>query len=161
MYIPADSEMGLKGSNAAFRFNSQSDLDAYKAFAAQDKYLSSHKGQYAEAYSAQAPFHHSFDFRYAHDFIVNIGKVKNILQLNVNIHNVGNLLNSSWGYYNVGLRSITGSYSNIRPLVMSSIDPDGVPVFKSTLPENATTWELNKNYSSLWYMQVGIKYMFN
>ena len=161
MYIPKDSEMGLKGSNAAFRFNSQSDLDAYKAFAAQDKYLSGHKGQYAEAYSAQAPFHHSFDFRYAHDFIVNIGKVKNILQLNVNIHNVANLINSSWGYYNVGLRSITGSYSNIRPLVMSSIDPDGVPVFKSTLPENATTWELNKNYGSLWYMQVGIKYMFN
>jgi len=61
----------------------------------------------------------------------------------------------------VGLRSITGSYSNIRPLVQSGIDPDGVPVFKSTLPENATTWELSKNYNSLWYMQIGVKYMFN
>ena len=161
MYIPQDSEMGLKGSDAAFRFNSQSDMDAYKAFAAQDKYLSSHKGQYAEAYSAAAPFHHTFDFRYAHDFVIKIGKATNTLQINANIHNVANLLNSSWGYYNVGLRSITGSYSNIRPLVMSGIDPDGVPVFKSTLPENATTWELSKNYSSLWYMQIGIKYMFN
>ena len=93
--------------------------------------------------------------------MVKIGNVKNTLQLNVNINNVSNLLNSSWGYYNVGLRSITGSYYNIRPLVLSSVDPDGVPVFKSTLPENATTWELNKNYNSLWYMQVGIKYMFN
>ncbi len=161
MYIPQDVEMGLKGSNAAFRFNSQADMDAYVKFASQDKYLSSHKGQYAEAYSAPSPFYHSIDFRYAHDFIINIGKVKNVLQLNVNIHNVANLLNSRWGYSQVGLRSITGSYYNIRPLVMSSIDPDGVPVFKSTLPENATTWEPSKNYGSLWYMQVGIKYMFN
>ena len=161
MYIPKDSEMGLKGSNAAFRFNSQADLDAYAQFAAQDKYLSSHKGQYAEAYSAVAPFYHSIDFRYAHDFVVKIGNVKNTLQLNVNIHNVANLLNSSWGYSYVGLRSITGSSYNIRPLAMSSIDPDGTPVFKSTLPENASTWELSKSYGSLWYMQIGIKYMFN
>ena len=161
MYIPKDSEMGLAGSNASFRFASQADMDAYKAFAAQDKYLSSHQGQYAEAYSVPSPFHHSIDFRYAHDFIVKVGNVKNILQLSANIHNVSNMLDSKWGYYNVGLRKITGSYSNIRPLTMSSVDPDGVPVFKSTLPENATTWELSKNYGSLWYMQIGVKYMFN
>ena len=161
MYIPKDSEMGLKGSNAPFRFNTQADMDAYKAFAAQDKYLSSHKGQYAEAYSVPSPLHHQIDFRYAHDFVVRIGSVKNTLQLSVDIKNVANMLNTSWGYYNVGLRSITGSYSNIRPLSMSSIDPDGVPVFKSMLPDNATTWELSKSYGSLWYMQVGVKYMFN
>ncbi|MCR5758834.1 MAG: carboxypeptidase regulatory-like domain-containing protein [Bacteroidales bacterium] len=161
MYIPADSEMGLQGSSAPFRFKSQADMDAYKAFAAQDKYLSSHKGQYAEAYSVAAPLRHSFDFRYAHDFIVKIGGSTNTLQLSVDIKNLSNLLNSSWGYSNVGLRSITGSYYNIRPLVQSSLDPDGVPVFKSTLPENAATWELSKTYTSLWYMQLGIKYMFN
>ena len=161
MYIPKDSEMGLKGSDALYRFNSQADMDAYRKFAANDKYLSTHQGQYAEAYSVQSPLHHSIDFRYAHDFVIKIGNVKNTLQLSVNINNVSNMLNSSWGYYYVGLRSITGSYNNIRPLVQSSIDPDGVPVFKSTLPENATTWELSKNYNSLWYMQVGVKYMFN
>jgi len=161
MYIPEDADMGLKGSTAAFRFNSQEDMDAYVKFAANDKYLSSHKGQYAEAYSVAAPLRHSIDFRYAHDFVIKIGNVKNTLQLNLNISNVSNLLNSSWGYSYVGLRSITGSYRNIRPLVQSSTDPDGVPVFKSTLPENATTWELSKNYNSLWYMQIGVKYMFN
>ena len=161
MYIPTDSEMGLEGSNAPFRFKTQADMDAYKAFAAQDKYLSSHKGQYAEAYSVAAPLRHSIDFRYAHDFIVKLGGTTNTLQLSVDIKNLSNLINSSWGYSNVGLRSITGSYYNIRPLTSAGLDYDGVPVFKSTLPENAATWELNKNYTSLWYMQLGIKYMFN
>ena len=161
MYIPADSEMGVAGSTAAFRFKSQEDLDAYKSFAAQDKYLSSHKGQYAEAYSVVAPFYHSIDFRYAHDFIIKVGGVKNTLQLNVNVNNLGNLINSHWGYFQVGNRSITGSYNNIRPLTLSSVDPDGVPVFKTTVAANASTWEYSKSYGSLWYLQVGLKYMFN
>ena len=161
MYIPEDSEMGLAGSTAAFRFKTQEDMDAYKQFAAQDKYLSSHKGQYAEAYSVAAPLSHSIDFRYAHDFIIKIGNVKNTLQFNVNISNVGNMLNSKWGYYKVGNRSITGSSYNIRPLVKSGMDPDGVPVFQTKVAADASTWEYNKSYGSLWYMQVGLKYMFN
>ena len=161
MYIPDDSEMGLAGSTAGFRFKSQDDLDRYVQFAKQDKYLSSHKGKYAEAYSVAAPFYHSIDVRYAHDFIVKVGGVKNTLQFNVNVNNLGNLLNSHWGYYQVGNRSITGSYNNLRPLVRSSIDPDGVPVFKTAVAADASTWEYSKNYGSLWYLQIGLKYMFN
>ena len=161
MYIPKDSEMGIAGSNADFRFKTQDDLDAYVKYAAQDKYLSSHKGQYAEAYAVAAPFYHSIDIRYAHDFIVKVGGVKNTLQLSVNINNVGNMINSRWGYYQVGNRSITGSYYNLRPLALSSVDPDGVPVFKTVVAADASTWEYNKNYGSLWYLQVGLKYMFN
>ena len=47
MYIPKD--------DTEIKFVSDADREAFWKFVAQDKYLSSHKGQYAEAYAARAP----------------------------------------------------------------------------------------------------------
>ena len=57
MYIPRnDSEI---------QFVSEADRAAFWNFVEQDKYLSSHKGQYAEAYGGRAPWVHRVDFRIA------------------------------------------------------------------------------------------------
>jgi hypothetical protein len=44
---------------------------------------------------------------------------------------------------------------------MERIDPDGVPVFSTTVPEGAKTWDYQHTLGNCWYMQIGIKYMFN
>jgi hypothetical protein len=92
-----------------------------------------------------------------HDFKVNIGTTTNVLQLSVDVQNVGNLFNSKWG---VSSRLWTNnSYAN--PLRLDHIDIDGVPVYSSSVSGATSTWMPSKSYGNCWYMQIGIKYLFN
>ncbi len=91
IYIPKE-----KGEVA---FLTAADENAFFAFMEQDKYLSKHKGEYAEAYAARAPWTNRLDFRFVQDFSIKAGSTRNTLQLSVDILNAGNLLNSNWGVY--------------------------------------------------------------
>ncbi|MBP5625563.1 MAG: TonB-dependent receptor [Bacteroidales bacterium] len=154
IYIPRDE--------TEIRFASADDANRYWAFAAQDSYLSSHKGQYAEAYAITQPFRHVFDFRYAHDFVVKLGNTVNTLQLSLDIQNVGNLFNSRWGVAQAWNPDVPhDTNGNAKILKYERTDPDGVPVFSTTVGENVPTWDFSHTLSNCWYMQIGIKYMFN
>lgn len=151
----------IPNSKDELRFTSEADADAFWSFLEQDKYLSSHKGQYAEAYDLATPMHHVIDFRYAHDFDLDricrnsnthIGK----LQVSLDIQNVANLFNSKWG---VSKRLFTNS-SYATPLRLDHVDADGVPVFASNVTAATKTWETAKTYGNCWYMQIGLKYIF-
>ena len=151
MYIPKD--------DSEIRFVSENDRARYWAFANNDPYLSSHKGEYAQGYAVYSPWVHRLDFRYAHDFKIKIGKSTNTLQLNVDLKNALNLFHSSLGvskYMNPDLKSG-------RILSFDHVDGDGVPVFKtnSKVVSGMDTWIPSKSIGQCWYVQVGIKYMFN
>jgi hypothetical protein len=79
------------------KFISSADEDAFFSFVEQDKYLKNHKGEYAEAYAARAPWLHRFDLRFLQDFSVDVNGAKNTLQLSFDFLNFGNLINSEWG----------------------------------------------------------------
>ena len=155
IYIPKD--------DSEIRFVSAGDADRYWAFAAQDKYLSAHKGQYAEAYAVNQPFRHVFDFRFAHDFVVKLGSTVNTLQLSLDIQNVGNLFNSQWGVSKNWNPDVPNDSSNgyAKILKYERTDPDGVPVFSCTVPAGAPTWDFVHSLANCWYMQIGVKYLFN
>ena len=53
-----------------------------------------HNREYAEDFASHLLRVNRFDLKIAQDFHI---KIKNTLQLNVNILNFGNLLNNSWG----------------------------------------------------------------
>lgn len=59
-----------------------------------DPYLKKHNREYAEDFASHLLRVNRFDLKIAQDFHI---KIKNTLQLNVNILNFGNLLNNSWG----------------------------------------------------------------
>ena len=150
MYIPKD--------DSEIQFASDADRQAFWPFVEQDKYLKNHKGEYAEAYGARAPFVHRFDFRWAHDFDVKIGNTLNRLQLSVDIMNVGNLFNSKWG-----VAKNMGVCNNGQILKLNKIE-NNTPVFsmmKSNGEYPTKTWDFNHNYDQCWKMQVGLKYTFN
>ena len=150
MYIPKD--------DSEIQFASGADRQAFWQFVEQDKYLKNHKGEYAEAYGARAPFVHRFDFRWAHDFDVKIGNTLNRLQLSVDIMNVGNLFNSKWG-----VAKNMGVCNNGQILKLNKIE-NNTPVFsmmKSNGEYPTKTWDFNHNYDQCWKMQVGLKYTFN
>lgn len=151
IYIPAD--------DSEIRFNSNDDASRYWAYAANDPYLSKHKGEYAEAYSLYSPWTHRVDFRFTHDFKLKLGQSTNTLQLSFDLKNVLNLFNSSWGvskYMNPDLNSG-------RILDVERIDADGVPVFStnSAVDGNTQTWTYNHSLGQCWYAQIGLKFMFN
>ena len=149
IYIPAKASEVL--------WATPEDADNFFAFVEQDKYLSTHKGQYAEAYSVYSPWTHRLNFRFAHDFKVKAGNSTNVLQLNVDFNNILNMFNPAWGV----AKYMNNAINEGRILSIDHINNDGAPVFKSNVNGNMPTWVPSSGIGQCWYFQVGIKYMFN
>ena len=142
------------------KFTSAEDADAFWKFVNQDPYLKKHKGEYAEAYSARAPWVHRFDFRWSRDFFVKIGKTKNTLQLSLDILNIGNLLNSKWGV----TKNMSGANGG-RILTYKGKDESNTPIFYMYKDSDGNyptgSFTRNLNYSECWKLQIGLRYVFN
>jgi hypothetical protein len=140
-------------------FVSAADEDAFFAFMEQDKYLSKHKGEYAEAYSARAPWVNRIDFRFVQDFSIKAGTSNNTLQLSVDVLNFGNLLNSEWGVYK---NMAVSKYGAI--LRYEGRDEGNVPTYSMVKVDDAYPTESYSTYLSLsqvWSLQIGLRYIFN
>lgn len=152
IYIPA------KGEN--LNFTTQEDAMAFEAFMNQDKYLSSHRGQYAEAYAARAPWVHTFDFRIMEDFDFKVGSTKHSIQLSFDIMNIGNLFNSSWGVE----KTAAQASADCRVLKYEGTNAAGQPTYSMNKNANGEiptqTYDYYYNNSQCWQMQIGIKYLF-
>ena len=155
LYIPTDQEV----ANGEFRFVSQDDAQRFMDYVHNDDYLKNHQGEYAEAYSVYNPWVHRIDFGYKHDFKVNVGKTKHTLQLSLDMKNVLNFFNSSWGVS----KYMNEKLNEGRILKYENTDSQGYPVFStpSAVSANTQTWAPNYSIGQCWYASVGIKYMFN
>ncbi len=156
LFIPTDEQV----SGRQFRFVSSDDQTRFMDFVHNDKYLSKHQGQYAEGYSVYSPWVHRVDFSYKHDFSVKCGKNTNTLQLCLDLKNVLNLFNSSWGvakYLNPAIGS------DARILKYEGVDADGYATFSTPAAISGTTETFVPNHAlgQCWYASVGIKYLFN
>ena len=156
IYIPTDEQV----ANGDFRFASPDDQARFMDFVHNDPYLSKHQGQYAEPYSVYSPWVHRVDFSYKHDFKVRTGNSTNTLQLSLDIKNLLNLFNSSWGVAKY-LNPEIGSEARI--LTYSNVDQDGYAVFStpSYISGSTETFTPNHSLGQCWYASIGIKYMFN
>ena len=151
IYIPA-----AKGD---IKFVSSTDEDAFFSFIEQDKYLKKHKGEYAEAYAASAPWVHTFDFRVAQDFSINTGDTKHTLQFTFDFLNFGNLLNSEWG-----VSKNMFDANNGQILKYESKDASNVPSFSMVKDSDGNylskSYSTFYNYNQCWQLQIGIRYFF-
>ena len=151
IYIPAD--------DSEIHFTNDADRKDFWQFLNQDSYLSSHKGQYAEANSAHAPFVHRFDFRWAHDFDLKLGATTHRLQLILDAMNIGNMCSSRWGVEKNMLGSFSGQFLKVDKV------ENGVPYFSMRRDADdkapTATYDYNHAYDQCWKLQVGLKYYFN
>ena len=156
IYIPTDAEV----QNNLFRFVSEDDKTRFMDYVHNDSYLSKHQGEYAEAYSVYSPWVHHIDFGYKHDFKLNVGKTKHMLQLTFDMKNVLNFFNSSWGVAKY-LNPEIGSEAKI--LKYEGVDAQGYATFStpSSISGKTETWTTNYSLGQCWYASVGIKYYFN
>lgn len=140
------------------KFVSPEDEDAFFKFMDQDKYLSNHKGEYAESYAARAPWVNRFDLRIAREYYFNVAGRRNTLQISLDALNIGNMLNSEWGVYQTNSGSNNG-----RILKYEGKDADNVPSFSMAKVKGeypTETYSFNYNYGQVWQLQLGVRYSF-
>jgi len=159
IYIPAkQSDINLitipaSGANPAVTPDEQwANLDA---FISHNKYLNSHRGQYAQRNAARSPWQNQFDLQLLQEFKVKAGTTTNKLQLTFSILNIGNMLNKKWGqsiydsnqqFNLINYKGIVGSTPTFT--YDGSGQTNGHPYLFSDL-------------LSRWRGQIGLRYIFN
>ncbi len=123
------------------------------AFIEQDDYLKEHRGQIAERFGAINPWFMNVDLRILQDISFFMGPQKHTFQISVDILNVPNLINSSWG-----VRKSATSLAT-SPLQLVGFDGGGAPQFNFRGP--AKTFASDPGLNSRWQAQLGIRYIFN
>ncbi|NNE15729.1 MAG: TonB-dependent receptor [Saprospiraceae bacterium] len=144
IYIPTDAEID------GMTFTGQNQASALKAYIAQDDYLSANRGDYAEKYGALSPWYSTWDLRILQD--VGVGSSDNKFQISIDILNVGNLINSSWG-----VRQFATGTSLAQPIGVAVTD--GVPVYSFDTAQTSTFFN-DFSVNSRWRMQLGLRYSF-
>ena len=168
IYIPASKEevnfMEYTANTTTFTVEDQKT--AFWNFINQDPYLSKHKGEYAQAFGGFNPWYNRFDLRLTQEIKVKIGKQVNRFQLNFDILNFGNLLNSKWGCAKSAISAA------VKPLVVDAknrVDANNQPIYKLANYKDSEgvtklvdhTFDIIRNNTNCWRMQIGVKYIFN
>ncbi|WP_372649861.1 carboxypeptidase regulatory-like domain-containing protein [Draconibacterium sp.] len=156
IYVPTDEEV----ANGDFRFVSEDDQTRFMDYVHSNDYLKDQQGEYAEAYSVYSPWVHRVDLSYKHDFSVKTGNNVHKLQLSLDVKNVMNFFNNSWG---VGKFLNAEIGSDARILKYEGVDADGVATFStpSSIHGNTKTFTPGISLGQCWYASIGIKYIFN
>ena len=167
IYIPSSKDellfQDIKDKQGNVTFSAAEQSEAFWAFVNQDPYLSSHKGQYAEQYAAYNPWLNRFDLRLSQEFKVKVGNSVNRLQLNLDILNLGNLLNSGWGL------AKSARTAACKPLNRVGVDANNTPIFNMSTYNDRdgklrlvdSTYDVLRGSTYCWQMQIGVKYIFN
>ncbi len=141
MYIPTREQM------SGMKFADEGSMERWNEYIEGNRYLSSHRGEFAERNAMQTPMEHSIDLHLAHGFYFGDHSGRKI-ELSVDVMNFGNMLCRHWGtYYNVsGVR--------LQPVTITNME-DGVPVYKFTNAKLTTDDLLSR-----WRMQIGVRVVF-
>ncbi len=139
----------------------------FDAFIEQDSYLSKNRGKVADRNGLVGPWVNKFDLKVNQNFYFYTGanKHRNTVQLGVDILNVGNMLNRSWG--NVYSINASDGYGNIIPIDLTNakaVYTEGAaPVFqfqKNGSEILKSTYAISNSLSSTWEMIFSLRYIF-
>jgi Carboxypeptidase regulatory-like domain len=163
IYIPKDpSEITFVNRTVnTFVWTAQDQSDAFFAYIAQDKYLNSRKGKYAERNGALMPWRNQFDVKIMQDFFVNVGGKRNTIQVSLDILNFANLLSRHWGLSQLYKQGNILTQTNITNIIAGgTVKPTyQLNPYNNTMLMN--TFTNNISYTSTYSMQLGIRYIFN
>jgi len=151
IYIPTQAELNqmyFSGTAA----EQQTQREAFNHYIIQDDYLSTHRGQYMERYAILSPWRSKIDLKLTQSYLLK-GAQK--IQFNLNILNLGNLLNSDWGVVKLP--------TNKQPIGVhfADVDNDGNPDPVYTFDPNLEhTFYNDYSLRSRWQVQAGLRYIF-
>lgn len=142
-------------------------------FISQDRYLNKHRGQVADRNGAVLPYFKHLDLNVTQDFYIMQGKNKHTLRVTVDLINVGNFLNGSWGVAKTWATPFNSSanaasFLKYEGLVTAPGDPNlGKPRFSFPYQDATNqipyvnSYQDNTLIFSRWQGQLGLRYIFN
>ena len=131
------------------------DWAALDAFIKQDDYLKEHRGEIAERMGSINPWFTNIDMRIMHEYALSLGEISHNVQVSLDILNVANLLNSSWGVRQIANPAATS------PLLLTGFDGNGEPILDYTGPAiGEGTFVDDLGLFSRWQVQFGLRYYF-
>lgn len=149
-YVRNPSNQVVIADNSATPAEQWTALDQ---FISSDPYLSKNRGKYTERNGARTPWQHQFDLRIMQDLGGMIGSTKNRLQLSVDVINVGNLIDNSWGrQYFVS--------NNANTIINYNTTSSANRGFNFRAPKDNLPYSVAA-FDSRWQAQIGVRYLFN
>jgi outer membrane receptor for ferrienterochelin and colicin len=171
IYIPTSGDIQTYLNNAQFVNNTVSGVvytpaqqaAALETYIQNNRYLSKHRGQFADRNGDRLPFTHILDLRIAQDFNVKVGAKRIQFQVTYDIFNFTNFLNRDWGRtYFLGNDNITMMIFNGYKNATTDLTP--VYRFNPTLAQpqsiaNVSTTTI-PSLSPRWSSQLGFRINF-
>ena len=143
-------------------YSAEEQRSAFWQFVMNDSYLKKHLGEYAGANEALMPWVNRFDVRVAQN--INLAHLlgsrhnNETLQFSFDIMNAGNLLNSRWGV------TQTPSACNGGKILSYAGQHNGHPIYQMYANKEglvSKTFEPLKSTANCWYLQLGVKLIFD
>jgi len=140
IYIPTESEL------ANMPFTSEDNKAAFNDFIKADKYLSTHRGHYAERGGAIAPWRHTFNFKYERTYKFKGGAS---ISAGVDVKNIANLFWRGWGNMqrlsSSDILKLNGKGTEESPYTYQFTDP---------------TWSVYASTYSTWSAALNLRFSF-
>lgn len=145
IYIPTKDEM------ATMLWADDSSAEDFNSYIEADKYLRSHRGEFAERNSHSLPFESHLDLHIGQSFYFDKQSSRRV-ELTLDIINFGNLLSRNWG---LTYRTSNWTLSPVTITELEATDDGYRPVYKFT----GAQYTMN-DVLSRWHMQLGLKVVF-
>ena len=151
LYIPTESELkampfsDVTNTNGDIIQTAEKNRAAFEEFIQNDKYLSTHRGMYAERGGAIAPWKHTFNFKYERTYKFDCGSS---ISAGIDVKNLANLFYRGWGNMqrlsSSDLLKLNGKGTEAQPYTYQFTDPTW-----NTFASPVSTWSaaLNLRYN--------------
>ena len=154
IYIPTEAEM------ATMLWADDSSMVAFNNYINGDKYLSTHRGKFAERNSHSLPFIHRLDLHVAQSFYFTKEQTclysshhnSRRVELSLDVLNISNLICRSWGMV---YRTSNWALSPVTVTELKAVEGGYRPVYKFNDAEYTTD-----DIASRWRMQIGLRIVF-
>jgi Carboxypeptidase regulatory-like domain len=157
VYVPKNvvpgGDINLVTYNSTSKAYAPASASAYTQLADYinaDPYLSKYKGQIVPRNGGRSPWQGTLNLRLAQDIPTVDGQS---IEFTVDVLNVLNLLNHSWGYIQ------TVPYGTYTLLNYEGMNAQNQPTFALSLPKTGEPWSADPFYSR-WQLQLGARYNF-
>ncbi len=176
MYIPTEAEVEAMefrpytytvDGNTVEHWTAREQKFDFMDYIEQDKYLSKHRGQFAQRGGVVRPWESRFDFKLMQDFFVTTRSgQRNTIQLSIDILNVANLLNKHWGGSTVNYNTAILNITNARDVATQGAKPV-YQMMPQAGTQGANARRLTRTYhdsftfNDTYRFQIGIRYLFN
>jgi outer membrane receptor protein involved in Fe transport len=167
IYIPrSTSEMNFvaytlsaSGSLPAKTFSAAEQAAAFDAYISQDKYLSKHRGEYAQRGALFYPLVSRMDLSFMQDLFHSIKGMKHAGQIRLDITNFGNLLNHGWGqgYATYQNRILTNPVADANSALSYRMNYITTATDRILVPK---TFQRTAGISDVYVMMLSFRYSF-